>query len=86
MRTTVVLIMCLVVTFVLGSYDMSNTNEAELSGLLSKNWYSRLPQNVINERATLLKHLAPTNGTTPLTAHAQAVTHVHMLYMNALKL
>ena len=86
MRTTVVLIFCLILTLAFGSYDISNTNEAELSGLLSKNWYNRLPQKDINERATLLKQLAPTNATTPSAAHAQAVTNVHMLYTNALKL
>ena len=86
MRTTVVLIFCLIVTLALGMYDMYNTNDAELGGLLSKNWYNRLPQGAINERATLLKQLAPSNATAPLTAHAQAVTHVHMLYTNALKL
>ena len=79
MRTTVFLILCLVAVLGLASFDMSNTNDKELSALLSHKWYNLLPQRVINERANLLKQLSPGNGSNITTIHAQAIRRMHLL-------
>lgn len=79
MRTTVLLLLCLLLTTSFGLYSMNNTNDKEIGPLVNHTWYNLLPQKVIQERNTLLNILAPPSNGSFLTTHALQIGRVHLL-------
>jgi len=79
MRTTVLVLFCLLLSTSLCYFSMNNTSNKEIGSLVNHTWYDLLPQKVIQERINLLNLLGPHNGSSLHVTHAFQTSRGHLL-------